>query len=174
MLGFVQQITSGIMSNLDSLQDLRYTYDANGNVLTIKDYLAGNPQTQTFAYDALDRLASAVTSGGTGGTYALQNYSYDNTTGNLSSKAGVNYTYGDSSHAHAVTDLSSGEHYGYDANGNQISRTVGGHSYTLVYDAENRLVGVSGYVTANFVYDGDGNRQCEHEDPVESKGRLVG
>ncbi len=46
----------------------------------------------------------------------------------------------------------------YDANGNQITRSVGGNSYTLSYDAENRLVGVSGYVTASFVYDGDGNR----------------
>ncbi len=31
-------------------------------------------------------------------------------------------------------------------------------NYQLSYDAENRLVGVSGAVTASFVYDGDGNR----------------
>ena len=35
---------------------------------------------------------------------------------------------------------------------------MGGSSYTLSYDAENRLVGVSGAATATFVYDGDGNR----------------
>ncbi len=29
-------MTSGITSVLDSLQDLRYTYDPNGNVLTIR------------------------------------------------------------------------------------------------------------------------------------------
>jgi YD repeat-containing protein len=28
----------------------------------------------------------------------------------------------------------------------------------LTYDAENRLVGVSGGASASFVYDGDGNR----------------
>ena len=38
------------------------------------------------------------------------------------------------------------------------SRTVGGSSYTLTYDQENRLTGVSGAVSAAFVYDGDGRR----------------
>ncbi len=35
---------------------------------------------------------------------------------------------------------------------------VNGAAYLLTYDAESRLVSVSGGVTANFVYDGDGNR----------------
>jgi RHS repeat-associated protein len=48
--------------------------------------------------------------------------------------------------------------YTYDANGNQATRNVGGSSYTLSYDAENRLVSVSGAATATFIYDGDGNR----------------
>ena len=50
------------------------------------------------------------------------------------------------------------EKHRFDNNGNQATRNVGGSSYTLSYDAENRLVGVSGAVTATFVYDGDGNR----------------
>jgi len=54
-----------------------------------------NTQTQTFTYDSLDRLSSAVASGGTGGTYGSQSYTYNSTTGNLASKAGVSYTYGD-------------------------------------------------------------------------------
>jgi hypothetical protein len=68
----------------------------------------------------------------------------------------------------------SSDTYTYDADGNRVTRSVGGISYTLSYDAENRrrtrqvarLVGVSrtkivqvaGAVTATFVYDGDGNR----------------
>jgi hypothetical protein len=134
-------------------------------LLTIKDYKATSPQTQTFTYDSLDRLTSAVASGGTGGVYTLQNYTYNGTTGNLSSKAGVNYSYGDADHDHAVTSMGS-DSFSYDANGNQVSRSVGGNSYTLSYNAENRtkfvqvtrLVGVSGAATATFVYDGDGNR----------------
>ena len=48
--------------------------------------------------------------------------------------------------------------YSYDANGNQTSRTVGGN-YTLGYDAENRMTGMTvGSGNASFVYDGDGNR----------------
>jgi hypothetical protein len=50
--------------------------------------------------------------------YSPQYYDYDASTGNLWSMAGVNYYY-DGNHDHAVTDLSSDEHYGYDANGNQ-------------------------------------------------------
>ena len=63
-------------------------------------------------------------------------------TGNLASNAGVTYTYGSSSHKHAVTSTSGGGSYSYDANGNQTSHTVGSQTYTLLYDAENRLVQV--------------------------------
>ena len=38
------------------------------------------------------------------------------------------------------------------------TRSVGGKSFTFTYDAENRLVSVSGDATATFVYDGDGKR----------------
>ena len=91
--GRVQQILSGLDTDTDSLQDLRYTYDDNGDVLTIQDYKAGSPQAQTFTYDALDRLASGQAAGGSGGTYSLQNYTYNSTTGNLASQAGASYTY---------------------------------------------------------------------------------
>ncbi|MBI3151968.1 MAG: RHS repeat-associated core domain-containing protein [Chloroflexi bacterium] len=49
--------------------------------------------------------------------------------------------------------------YTYDANGNQETRTVNGQTFDLDYDAENRLVSVTGpNVTASFVYDGDGRQ----------------
>ena len=38
------------------------------------------------------------------------------------------------------------------------SRTVNGQTFNFGYDAENRLVSVSGAAVASFVYDGDGNR----------------
>jgi hypothetical protein len=36
-----------------------------------------------------------------------------------------------------------------------VTRTIGGSTYNLTYNAENRLTGVSGAATASFVYDGD-------------------
>ncbi len=112
------------------LQDLRYTYDAMGNVLTLQDYWNNNggPQTQTFTYDALYRLTSAQVVGGLFGNYNLESYSCNATSGNLESKAGVSYTYGDASHAHAVTSLSNGNSYQYDPNGNMSIRQVGGQT----------------------------------------------
>ncbi|OGO29419.1 MAG: hypothetical protein A2136_07060 [Chloroflexi bacterium RBG_16_54_11] len=92
--GRLKRIMTGTPGAATSLQDLRYTYDAVGNILTIKDYLAGNPQTQTFTYDAADRLAS----GGSGSTYPSESYAYNADTGNLSSKAGVTLTYLDRAH----------------------------------------------------------------------------
>jgi len=47
---------------------------------------------------------------------------------------------------------------GYDANGNMTLRLKDGARYYLSYDAENRLTGVSGAVSATFVYNGDGQR----------------
>ncbi len=51
----------------------------------------------------VNAVNSGVASGGSGGTYTLQNYTYDSVTGNRASKAGVSYTYGDTTHKHAAT-----------------------------------------------------------------------
>ena len=40
---------------------------------------------------------------------------------------------------HAVQQAGSSNVYSYDCNGNMTGRTVGGVTYTLVYDAENRV-----------------------------------
>jgi hypothetical protein len=127
--GRLQQITAGVPADLTSLQDLQYTYDWIGNVETIEDHKVINPQTllpqtQTFSYDALYRLTGAIATGGPNGAgdydeSASNNLGYDYNTanGNLAKKHGVTYTYG-GSHFHAVTALSNGNSYGYDANGN--------------------------------------------------------
>jgi RHS repeat-associated protein len=71
--------------------------------------------------------------------------------------ASVGYTY-DSNHKHAVSDLSTGEDYTYDANGNMITRIEGGLTYTQTFDAENRLISITAAgATTQFIYDGDGN-----------------
>ena len=168
--GRLQYIWSGTPADPDNLQKLYYTYDAVGNILTIRDFLdqsGGNPQTQTFTYDGLGRLANAKAENGAYGTYPIQSYNYNSASGNLMSKAGVSYSYsasvsctaGTRTIPHAVS-AAGGNTYGYDCNGNQIQRVIGADTYVLTYDHENRLTQVTknGVSVATFVYDGDGNR----------------
>jgi hypothetical protein len=96
-------------------------------------------------YDFLDRLLNASS------LIYTEYYTY-NEISNIMSRNGVAYTYG--SKPHAVTSVGSMT-YSYDANGNMITRG----EQTLTWDAENRLIAVSGNgTTAFFIYDGDGNR----------------
>jgi hypothetical protein len=95
-------------------------------------------------------VRSATKTNGTHGNYS-QSYAYDSATGNLASKAGSNYTYGDTNHAHAVTAVGSNS-YSYDSNGNMTQRNVDGSTYNLAYDGENHMIAVAGAVTATFQY----------------------
>ena len=127
---------------------MTYSYQANGNIGQIVD--ATRSETLTFTYDELDRLDIVS------GPFS-HNYDYD-TIGNIRAKNTTTYTYIDAAHKHAVTALSTGESYGYDANGNMTTRTEGGATYTQAFDAENRLTSVTvGGQTTQFLYDPDGN-----------------
>jgi RHS repeat-associated protein len=138
-----------------TLQTFTYGYDLVGNITNIYDALSG--ETQNFGYDALDRLTSASAVDGIG-NYS-ESYAYNSTSGNLETKGNLTLQYLDSNHVHAVTDAG-GNSYQYDANGNQITRIIGSDTYTLIYDAENRLVEVKKNNTtiAQFTFDGDGRR----------------
>jgi RHS repeat-associated protein len=113
------------------------TYGINGRLDEVALYKRVlNPSERSWLYN-----------GGFGRTYAELSASTPNT-----------FTYGDPAHKHAVTALSTGESYAYDANGNMITRVEGGLTYNQTFDAENRLISVtvSGQTT-QFIYDGDGN-----------------
>jgi RHS repeat-associated protein len=154
------QVTTRLTDNVE-IQNLRYEdqagsvgYDAVGNLQVMTEWRNGLFQTQSYQYDGLNRLTHASAANP---AYS-EEYTYDATTGNLSSKAGVSYTYG-SSHPHAVTGLNGQQLYAYDANGNMTSRTVNGVTYTLSYDGENHLTALSGGgLSARYGYDGDGKR----------------
>lgn len=164
---------------VSGLQNLTYTYDAVGNVKTIVDAINAS-QSQCFVYDELNRLKQGFTGDcqnpqylPTGNGPYDEQYTYA-ANGNLDRRKIVKpawqdnwYTYNalvsgctagtPALKPHAVSQAGSNT-FGYDCNGNMSGRTVGGNSYTLSYDAENRLSAVSGAAVASFVYDGDGGR----------------
>ena len=92
------------------LQDLNYTYDADGNILTRTDSSdSGVGQKVTYTYDTLNRLLTASTTVSNENAY-LQTFTY-NELGNITSGPAGDYSYqGDtgSSYAnpHAVTQIS--------------------------------------------------------------------
>ena len=121
--GRMQWLRSGVTTNEDR-QKLEYGYDAVGNVSWIKDHLAGGVQTQSFSYDSMNRLVSASAApAGDGGAYS-ESYSYDSAGRLVNGPRGSGYVYGDAAHKHAVTGVSGGHSYAYDANGNILTRTA--------------------------------------------------
>ncbi len=145
-------------ASANKLQDLTYTYDSLGNILTITD--AVNTGTQSFTYDALNRLLTA-----TGAGYGTKTYAYDQI-GNITLKDGLTYTYGaNGAGPHAVSSTSDGVNYTYDANGNMVGKTTSRGVWTYVYDTQNRLTSI-GYAPnlkqaktiSTYAYDGDGGR----------------
>jgi len=89
----------------------------------------------------------------------MGNLSYtDDALCNLESKDGQTLAYVDTNHPHAATGMGSNA-YAYDTNGNMVSRQISTGTYTLSYDAESRLVGISGGgMSAAYTYNGDGKR----------------
>jgi YD repeat-containing protein len=120
-----------------SVLSLTYAYDMIGNVTSITE-TTNSGQMQSFAYDALNRLVDAATSGGGVGTYDIE-YGY-NAVGNIITRTeGATtrvYGYNDADHVHAVTDIGSWS-FIYDANGNMTSRIDGTGSYSQTFDVEN-------------------------------------
>jgi uncharacterized protein RhaS with RHS repeats len=110
---------------------------------------------RAFAYDALNRLTQAVGYYGANQAFTSQDYIYK-AIGNILSKGGVNFTYGDAMHPSAVTSISSGKSYAYDANDNMITRG----NQTLVWDIDNRVssISIAGGGSANMQYDYSGMR----------------
>ena len=149
----------GLLSGhqVGSLMNLSYTYDDNGNIQSITN--SNDSPARTFTYDALNRLQTATVN--PNGASQSQNitYNYDSS-GRLTTKGeGGTLAYDISSPFHAVKSTSDGSSFGYDANGNMTTRNnVAGKNYTLTYDQENRLTGVSQDANASYTYDGDGNR----------------
>jgi RHS repeat-associated protein len=127
------------------------TLGDNGNVYQIVNN-RDNTRSQSFAYDALNRIASGQSSGTQWGeTFTIDAW------GNLTNEtqiSGKTYHEGLNTSAGTNNQLAG---FGYDLAGNMTSN--GSTSY--VYDSEDRLVwtnGLPGQTPNRYIYDGDGQR----------------
>ena len=154
----------------DALPDFFYGgYDNLGNLQQLTTKRWGYQDVQTFEYDGVSRLTSASSPGTTGIPAYDYDYSYG-PGGNLSTRVNNlsgqtrSYVYGTvaNHHIHAVMSITGEgpkDTFGYDNNGNMLSRKVDDVSYTQEFDVENRLTKVTkGSQVTGFYYDADGNR----------------
>ncbi len=140
----------------DPIQDIRYTYDAVGNITQITDYSdTGTGKVVAFGYDDLSRLTSASTTAASSTPYT-QTYSYS-AIGNITSKSDVgSYTYAGTNYAnpHAATSIA-GTGLVYDNNGNVTDDGLFDHTWNY----RNQLIeSGNGAATSTYGYDHNGDR----------------
>jgi len=155
-----------------NLMRLEYSYDDSGNITWIKDY-KNSSQRECFTYDTRNRLTAGFTGNSTCSAYSStgsnpydETYTY-NSIHNITNFDGTTYTYGTGNASgsgdagpHAVVTAGS-IGFGYDDNGNRVTKTASGSTTTYTYNADNRLTAVnppSDPDDITFLYDADGNR----------------
>ncbi|THA33092.1 hypothetical protein E6W17_32055 [Streptomyces sp. A1547] len=171
-------------TNASYTSDVDYTYDASGNILSIKNK-AATADNQCFAYDGQRRLAEAWTptsgdcaatrsAAALGGpapywnswTYTVGGMRSTQTARTPGSSVGTTYSYppvnaAGSGQPHTLKTATTGTQTDtlvYDENGNTTSRRgPSGSAQTLQWDAENKLSSLTeGGKTTNYLYDADG------------------
>jgi len=146
-------ISTGVGSNA-TVQNLSYTFDGLGNLKTRTDARQG--LSETFAYDALNRLQTAAITG-----MGSRSYAYD-ALGNITGKSDYadHYSYNtNGAGPHAVTEVKDGAtvltSYSYDANGNM----TGGDGRHIDWTSFNKAAQITkGTASISFAYDADHNR----------------
>ena len=143
-----------------------YTYDNNGNRLSMTDHEGG---VNRYEYDGDNRLTQVNYPDGT-----IESYMFDATGNRLSlKKDGVTTEY-----AYDAADrlLSSNEvAYSYDNNGNLIAKVEDGSQTNYQYDGENRLTRIrlpdSSFI--QYLYDPLGNRLSKRGSNINSVNYLL-
>ncbi|TQV89601.1 FG-GAP-like repeat-containing protein [Aliikangiella coralliicola] len=165
------QATTGRLQSINTgssglIQDLRYQFDAIGNLTQRKELSGSKNLLESFSYDGLNRLTQANHNNGT------QTFTYD-AVGNITYKSDVgSYTYGQNGAGpHAVTQTNGAggtQSYSYDANGNMVS----GGGKTISYSTFDKpLQIVKGGHTSQFKYS-PGNNRYKRVD-IDSNGTTT-
>ncbi|MGH8582682.1 MAG: RHS repeat-associated core domain-containing protein, partial [Gammaproteobacteria bacterium] len=133
-----------------AIQHQRLYYDLRGNMDATENVLDAS-RSQSFGYDPLSRLTSAV------GLYGIQGYTYDGVGNRLTQSTAEFthvYTYADDSHR--LLAISNGSGFSYDVAGNMIGRG----DLTLTYNVAGRLQEVlrGSRRLGHYVYNASGQR----------------
>jgi RHS repeat-associated protein len=145
------EIKLGTSSNSTSVLDLTYGYGSttnNGNITSIGYSGGGLSYTQSFSYDALNRLSTGTeTNGGT--TNWSQTNAYDRYGNRQIDYGGGSYNLAFNDSHNQITTAG----FGYDSAGNLTSDTI----HTYAFDANDKIKSVDSTTNA-FVYDGEAQR----------------
>ncbi|HYR76176.1 MAG TPA: RHS repeat-associated core domain-containing protein [Pyrinomonadaceae bacterium] len=142
------EIKLGTSGNPTSIVDLAYNYGTtnnNGNLQSVSYSGGGLSYTQSFGYDALNRL---TTSNENSGSSWSQTNGYDQYGNRWIDYGGGSHNLAFSISTNRIT--TSG--FSYDSAGNLTNDTI--HAYT--FDAENKIKTVDS--TTAYTYDGEGQR----------------
>jgi len=131
----------------NTLLNLQYQFNAVNNITQMID----NDGMHNYTYDALDRLTAA-----THPNQPNESYTYDDVGNRTASHQGSSYSYEPFNRLVSAN----GTTFGYDTNGNEISKTDSTNSWTYTWDYENRLdqASLAGGITVNYSYDALGHR----------------
>jgi RHS repeat-associated protein len=147
--------TARLVSGVATVQDLTYGYDADSDVTAIADAV-NSARSQSFQYDALQRLTSAT------GLYGTLGYSYDAVGNRLGETGGdtnlaASYAYaGASNQLLSVTNGGVTRRLAYTAAGNLASNDNGsGTVLSFAYNQQNRLAQVTNAGAAVAAYQQD-------------------
>jgi RHS repeat-associated protein len=135
---------------------MQYNYSTtqnNGQITQAVDAVSG--ETVDYAYDSLNRLISAAT---TGPQWGLS-FGYDGFGNRLNQTVTKGSAPSNSVSVNASTNRISSSGYVYDLNGNLTTMPYGAGSMTLTYDVENRVIqAVNSNGTEQYGYSPDNRR----------------
>ncbi len=154
-----------------------YGYDAEGNIETATDHLIA-ARNQTFGYDALDRLVSAIS----GGVYGNEAYQYD-AVGNMTqrNRAADSYVFTYPPTSNRLSSITKNgqatRSFGYDGAGNVIADAIaGGDTHSLVYNHAGRYKQLDKNSATDTIYKYNllGERVLKYYPPqIEQVGGLL-